>query len=77
MVTLSSILSHKKCCNTFNVLPEQVKSEVNFTEQTFNKTFVSLNVSREGSKGYAEFNYVYFTYCTQNELQKVLNQKGN
>ena len=56
MVTLSSILSHKKCYNTFNVLPEQVKSEVNFTEQTFNKTFVSLDVSREGSKGYAEFN---------------------
>ena len=72
--TMSSLLSHKKCYNTFNVLPEQVKSELNFTEETFNKEFVSLDVSREGSKGYAEFNYIYCTCCTQNKLPEVLNQ---
>ena len=54
--TMSSLLSHKKCYNTFNVLPEQVKSELNFTEETSNKAFVSLDVSHEGSKSYAEFN---------------------
>ena len=54
--TMSSILSHKKCYNTFNVSPEQVKSELNFTEETFDKEFVSLGVSHEGSKSYAELN---------------------
>ena len=69
---MSSILSHKKCYNTFNVSPEQVESELNFTEETFDKEFVSLGVSHEGSKGYAEFNYCI--YCTQNKLPEVLNQ---
>ena len=56
------------------MLPEQVKSELNFMEETFNKEFVSLDVLHEGSKGYAEFNYIYCTYCTQNKLPEVLNQ---
>ena len=72
--TLSIALSHKKCYDTFNVLTEQVKSELNFMEETFNKEFVSLDVLHEGSKGYAEFNYIYCTYCTQNKLPEVLNQ---
>ena len=56
------------------MLPEQVKSELNFTEETFNKEFVSLDISHDGSKGYAEFNYIYCTYCTQNKLLEDLNQ---
>ena len=49
--TMSSALSREKCYNTFNVLPKQVKSELNFTDETFNKEFVSLDVSHEGPKG--------------------------
>lgn len=49
--TMSSVLSRKKCYNTVNVLPKQVKSELNFTDETFNKEFVWLDVSDEGSKG--------------------------
>ena len=56
------------------MLPEQVKSELNFTEETFNKEFVSLDISHEGSKGYAELNYIFYTYCTQNKLPEMLNQ---
>ena len=35
--TLSSVLSHKNCYNTLNVWPEQMKPEINFTDETFNK----------------------------------------
>ena len=49
---MSSILSHEKCDNTFNVLPEQVNSEFSFTEKTFNKEFISLDISYEGSKSF-------------------------
>ena len=72
--TISSISSNENCYNPFNVLPEQVKSELNFTNKTFNKEFVSLDVSYEGSKSYTEFNYICCTYSTQNKLPKVLNQ---
>ena len=49
---MSSILSHKKCYDTFNMLPEQVNSEFRFTEKTFNKDFVSLDISYEGSNSF-------------------------
>ena len=47
---------HIKYYNTFNVLPEQVKTELNFTEKSINEEFVSLEISHEVSKGYENFN---------------------
>ena len=75
---MSSILSHKKCYNTFDVLPEQVKSELNFTEETLSKEFVSLDVSHKGSKGYvkATLNSSCFTKTLRdtkyNKIQNLL-----
>ena len=68
--TISSISSHENCYNPFNVLPEQVKSELNFTKETFNKEFVSLDVSYEGSKGYTEFNYICCTIVLKMNYRK-------
>ena len=35
--TISSVLSHKKCYNTLNVSLEQIRPEINFTDETFNQ----------------------------------------
>ena len=48
--TISNIFSHKRCYNIFNVLLKYVKSELNFTEETFNKDFISLDILHKGSK---------------------------
>ena len=46
----------KKHYNTFNMLPEQVQIELNFTEKSFNEEFVSLDISHEVLKCYGDFN---------------------
>ena len=74
MVKQCLIFHHIKYCYKFNVLPEQVKTELNFTEKFFNEEFVSLETSYEVSKHHGNFNQIYYTYCSQNKLHKVLNQ---
>ena len=50
------IFYYIKYYNTFNVLPEQVKIELNFTENSFNEELVLLETSHQVPKSYGDFN---------------------
>ena len=67
-------LFHKKYYDKFNVLPEQVKTELNFTKKSLNKEFTSLEIWHVRPKGYGDFNFIHCTYHTQNRLLEGLNQ---
>ena len=72
--TLSSILSHPRCYNSVNVLPEKVKEDLGITVDNFNKTLIAIKVANEGLKGYSDFDFIYCKDCKRKILPDLLSQ---
>ena len=62
---ISKRLSNKKCYNTFNVLPEQVKLGD-----------ISLTVQHEGSKGYGTSDHIFCKDCKTKVVPDLFLKHG-
>ena len=75
---ISKRLSNKKCYNTFNVLPEQVKLELDLSENNFkeHKGDILLTVQHEGSKGYGTFDHIFCKDCKTKVVPDLFLKHG-
>ena len=75
---VSKRLCNKKCNNTFNILPEQVKGELDLTENNFKeyKDVISLTVDHEGTKSYGTFDHIFCKDCIANIIPDLFLKHG-
>lgn len=72
--TMERLFSHKKCYQSFNVLPEFVKNELNISSENYDKNNMNLIISHKGNRGMKSFYYIYCHVCHKDKFPALLKK---
>ena len=73
MKTLMDLWKSPKCYHSFNVLPSNVKQNLDIENADYKSDKMKLELSHEGNKGVKEFTYVFCNVC-QTQVNGIIKK---